>query len=193
MIEPTALDVIGHGIVELACPRQRFLVVGRQRLAGIKIAHRRRQPGPRQGVRIAAHEGIDAENRRHDQHTAFTRRLRRRQIAVKTVAGYILRLDRHCFALALSYSAATRLPIAALTAGMTFSAISSIEWRDRTPVGPVLAAIQQRAEVADRLVQRQNPIDDPFTVPRMTTFRTYNRASPLVRHIRRALNDARLT
>src|SRR5580658_7083593 len=130
MIEPTPFDIIGYVVVELARPGQRFLVARRQRFARIKIAHRRRQPGPRQGIRIAAHEWIDAENRRHDQHTAFAGRLRLRQIAVEAVAGDVLRLDRHCSSLALDYSAATRLPIAVLTAGMTFSAISSMDRRD---------------------------------------------------------------
>src|SRR5580658_8621313 len=52
MTEPTAFDVIGYVVVELARPGQRLLVARRQRLAGIKIAHRRRQPGSRQGIRI---------------------------------------------------------------------------------------------------------------------------------------------
>src|ERR1700722_19089086 len=130
MVEPAALDVVDHGIVELARPCQRFLVVGRQRLAGIKIAHRRGQPGARQSLGKAAHESIDAENRRHDQYGTFACCFRLRQIAVETVAGDVLRFDRHCLCSRMSYSAATRLAIAALTACMTFSAISSMDRRD---------------------------------------------------------------
>src|ERR1700722_11583351 len=127
MIEPAAFDVVDHGIVELARLCQRFLVIGRQRLAGIKIAHRRGQPGARQSLGKAAHEGIDAENCWYDEYGAFACRVRLRQIAVETVAGDVLRFDRHCLCSRMSYSAATRLPIAALTAGMTFSAIHSID------------------------------------------------------------------
>src|SRR5580704_547441 len=169
MIEPTPFDIIGYVVVELARPGQRFLVARRQRLAGIKIAHRRRQPGSRQGIRIAPHERIDAENRRHDQHTAFGRLLRSRQIAVEAVAGDVLRLDRHCFTLAVAYSAATRLPIAAFTAGMTFSAIRSMDRRDSAGSAQSLPQYSNVPKSPIFSCSAKMPSTTRLTLPRMTT------------------------
>ena len=59
------------------------------------------------------------------------------------------------------YSAAAGFPSAALTAGITFSAISSMDRFDRAGSAQSTAAIEQRAEVADLLTQRQNAVDHP--------------------------------
>ena len=50
------------------------------------------------------------------------------------------------------------LASAALTAGMTFSALHGLAAELR--IGPVLAAVKQGAEVADLIVQLQDAIDD---------------------------------
>src|SRR6202023_1534902 len=50
MVEPAGFDVVDDLIVELARLRQRCLVIGRQWLPRIKVAHRRGQPGMRQSL-----------------------------------------------------------------------------------------------------------------------------------------------
>src|SRR5262245_57721198 len=99
------------------------------------VPHRGGEPGAGECFRIAADERVHAEDRRQDDDAALGGRVGLREKAEQAGLLDVLRLGRHGNPFAVGYferrrhSAAMDLASAASTAGMTFSAISSMDLR----------------------------------------------------------------